>query len=266
MAFTPAHAVAVLPGVATLRRRAPAAVPVLVAGSMAPDFPYYVPVPVSRDLTHSLPGLVGIDAVMAVVAGLLWTYALARPLRSLAPEAVRARLGTRPGRAMRPRDAFVMYAAAVVAGFTHLVWDAFTHWGGWFVQHLPALTGLVGGVRVFQWLQVLTSLAGLAVLVLLGVRRLRRAEPRPTDPGVGWSGPAWTLVVASVGAGAAWGATVAPVSLWSQPSVYAASVLTFSLRCGGLLVGLVCLAWWVRRPDRAVARSASGRRPSSLAQ
>ena len=67
MPFTVSHIAAALPF-----RHAPLIPAAVVVGTMAPDIPYYVPLFVPQDLSHSLLGLVTIDLALALVGVLAW--------------------------------------------------------------------------------------------------------------------------------------------------------------------------------------------------
>ena len=104
MPFTLAHPAAVLP----LRRFL--WFPGLVAGAVAPDVGYYVPVLPTHDL---LGGFVA--AVVLLLVGRL----LLPSVMAVAPEFVRVRV-PRPGDFRQP----VVRALSIVVGvLTHLLWD-----------------------------------------------------------------------------------------------------------------------------------------------
>ena len=65
---------------------------------------------------------------------------------------------------------------------THIAWDSFTHAGRGVVAHVPALSApvlQVGGVDigVYKVLQHGSTVVGLAVLVYVAARAVRRLEP-----------------------------------------------------------------------------------------
>ncbi|WP_280665032.1 MULTISPECIES: DUF4184 family protein [unclassified Kitasatospora] len=194
MPFTFSHPAAVLPLLRGVRGRGPLIASALVAGSMAPDLPYFAEswlpgVYGQGALTHRWWAVATVDVALAgaLLAG--WHGVLRAPLLAALPEpwgaaadAATARRGQRRGR--RPGQwpgggeaaAFVLSAA--VGAATHVGWDAFTHQGRAGVRLLPALNREVAGVPLYAVLQYGTSAAALAVLG----RHLARELPRPAAP------------------------------------------------------------------------------------
>jgi len=180
MPFTPSHVAAVLP---FLRTPLPAAG--LVIGSMVPDLPYFVPLGVSRNLTHSLPGVVIADLPMALGALVLWTLVFQAPLRDFAPSWLRLRLPpVRRYRARHTPSTILLVILAVIVGVaTHLAWDSFTHPDGWLVLHVPVLRVQLGAFTLYRWAQYASSVVGLVAVfawMIVWTRRtsVRRAESR----------------------------------------------------------------------------------------
>lgn len=196
MPFTLAHPAAVLP----LRRFL--WFPGLVAGAVAPDVGYYLPVLP----THDVPGGF-VAAAVLLPAGRLLLPSLA----ALAPEFARARV-PHPGRFRRP----LVSALSIVAGvLTHLLWDAFTQTDGWFVRRWDWLDLSVAGPhRLYNVIGYVSSLGGTALLVWMAAR---------CPKGHNW--PAWTgrsryLIRALAGACAVAGAVWSLADPVSQVSLY----------------------------------------------
>lgn len=188
----------------------------LVAGSLVPDVPYYLPFRefVSGTDAHSLTGLIAVDLPLGVALLAIWHGALAPPLASLTPAALRGRRTTtpppaspstaassprppssgapsdscpphpRPARTLRRRirAASWLIGSLLAGALTHLVWDSFTRTGGAAVRAWSVLDVVViGPHRVYNVIQYVSSLGGLAVLVWWTRRRLRRAPDAPGD-------------------------------------------------------------------------------------
>jgi hypothetical protein len=197
MPFTASHAAAVLP---LLRTPLPASA--LVIGSMAPDFPFFLPVdPGLR--THTAVAIGTTDLLFGVPAWLIWHGLLAAPALWAAPRPVRARLTGVPlgvrARLTDVRAALLTVVALAVGSATHVLWDEFTHARRWGPEQIPALAETWWLMPGYRWLQYLSSLLG-ALLLLAWLARWWRRTPAvaaPHRPGPWWP---WALLVA-VGTG-----------------------------------------------------------------
>jgi hypothetical protein len=223
MPFTGSHVAAVLP-LARLTRGRVALVPAaLTIGSMAPDIPYYLPQPFPGGMTHQwLDGVLSADVLLGLGVFAVWQALVAPALVLLAPRAVRARLPVEAGaglrRFLRPVPLVMTLVSLVVGAATHVIWDAFTHPGGWGTTWIPWLTDRHGPYLGSQWGQVGSSVVGLVAIagwLLVWWRRTspaageHRPEPVVTHgvrlPGV-LARTAASLVVLAAGAlGAGYG-------------------------------------------------------------
>ncbi|HYH73848.1 MAG TPA: DUF4184 family protein [Nocardioides sp.] len=239
MPFTGSHPAAILP---FLRTPLPASA--LVIGSMAPDFPFFVPVAPGLT-THTAVAIGTTDVALGALGWLLWHGLLAAPALDTAPHGLRARLGTVPlGVRVRLRDAraalLVVVALALGSG-THVLWDEFTHARRWGPEHVPALAENWGLLPDYRWLQYVSSLVGALVLLVWLARWWRRTPTtsRPAGRVQWWP---WALLVAvGIGVGG-------PVALTS-PSFGAAGFDGTAWGGGAALAVAVVLAagWHVAR-------------------
>lgn len=249
MPFTLSHPAAVLPFL-----RTPLLPAALVVGSMAPDIPYYVPLSVPRELSHSPLGVVTVDLVLAVVGALLWWFVLRAPIIDLLPRAIGTRipavgrLAWRPAHWGWPLTIAVLLLSAVVGTATHVLWDSFTH-PGWVVDQLAPLRVQLGPLLVEKWLQHASTIAGLVILTVWAVRRLRatRSDPdRWCRVRTRWRVAAWAAFVVT---GLAGGSIV-----WIQGMVAGAApfdpglvfrVARFGIAAGGAVVVLTVCCWYL---------------------
>ncbi|MDX3193263.1 DUF4184 family protein [Streptomyces sp. MN03-5084-2B] len=244
MPFTFAHPAAVVP----LARRL--WLPGLVAGSLAPDVAYYVPIP-GGELTHEPVGLVSVDLLLGL-ALVAVGYAVLAPVLAFGPAGWRERV-PRPGRVPWPGAV----VSVVVGAATHLLWDAFTHTGGFAVRHWAWLrVSVVGPHRLYNVIGYVSSAGGLLLLAVLVVRWYRRA-PRaarawPVLPRTGRS-----VVTAGLGAGLVVGALLGLTDPVSEVSGYdwVRCLLIGAIR-GGLVAAAAYVVVWplISRRFRAVPR------------
>ena len=239
MPFTFAHPVAVLP----LARRL--WLPGLVAGSLAPDVAYYLPVP-GGDVTHDLAGLPGIDLLLGLVlvaAG----YLVLGPVLALGPAGWRERVPRPDALApwRTPRAALVSLSSVVVGAATHLLWDAFTQTGGFAVRHWAALrVSVVGPHRLYNVLGYVSSAGGLLLLGVLLVRWYRRA-PRAEGSWPALPPAARVVVTAGLGAGLVAGALLGLTDPVSGASEYdwVRCLLLGAVRGAAVAAALYVLCW-----------------------
>ncbi|OIJ69065.1 DUF4184 family protein [Streptomyces mangrovisoli] len=259
MPFTLSHAAAVLPAIRRDGSGRGGLVPaVLVAGSFAPDMPYYAASVLSGGMrfgavTHSLLGVFTVDVLIAGASVGSWLV-LREPLVALLP---RARQG-RPARLLRcgaprsrPSAALVgrWYGSAVLGALTHVAWDAFTHHDRWGMRLVPALGRSFGGSPLYSWLQYGSSLAGAAVIAAWSVSAVRRTPAADPSAGPG-AGPTAEPTAEATGEPTA-GPTSEPagvVRLSARDRGLAAAVIG-----GCALVGAVERAsrWWMYRGTSA---------------
>lgn len=173
MPFTLSHPAAVLP----LARR-PLVPSALVAGSVAPDVFWFVPrLPgVGLTKTHEFASVLWLDPLLALVLLAVFHVLLKRPLLALAPSPLAARL---PRCFSWKRPGWIALSL-VLGAATHVGWDAFTHESG----GLPFLKiPIVTGVDVGRLIQLVSTIAGAAVLAWWLVRWYRTAPERPVPAG-----------------------------------------------------------------------------------
>jgi len=163
--------------------------PPLVAGSMAPDLPYFVPIGAKvRGVTHNLAGALTVDILLAVVILALGVF-VAGPLARLLPPRwdTLASSWTSSAWPRSWRDVPSWYAGLASGALTHVVWDAFTHPDGYVVERWAALREHLGPAPVYTWLQDGFSVLGMAVVAWAMWRAARRLTAQPTDARVSGS-------------------------------------------------------------------------------
>src|SRR3954451_20463794 len=178
MPFTGSHPAAVIPLVGT-----PLPASALVIGSMAPDFPYYLPLTTDSWPTHTASGVVGLDLLLGTLGWLLWHAVLSPPALAYAPAAVRGRLGRVPagiGGRLAPSTLVLTVVGLVVGSATHVGWDEFTHKGRFGPDHIHALARDWGPMAGWHWAQYASGVFGASVICWSLATRWRRTPPEAT--------------------------------------------------------------------------------------
>jgi hypothetical protein len=249
MPFTGSHPVAVLPFDRT-------ALPTtaLIAGSMAPDVPVFLHGGPGYVQTHTLLGVLSLDALLGGLMLVIWHLRRAAPARAAAPAALRARL---PRRERTAPNFALGYLALVVGGLTHIGWDEFTHRDraavrhiGWLHQeHTLAALRLPG----YSWAQYASTVAGLLILAIWSARWYHRTRPS-SRPAPGLSLPVRVTATLVVAGAALIGAVAGGRQVWSTGSPSQLAVSTITRGGDALVLTLVVLAtcWhlWSRQVHR----------------
>jgi hypothetical protein len=254
MPFTGSHVAAVLP-----LCRKPFVTSALIIGSMAPDAPYYLHArPVGSAVTHTLPAVFGVNAVVGLCVFALWHAILAAPFLDALPNDVadairsRTRVGLR-ARLFPMRQLARVYLSLVVGASTHVVWDSFTHWGRWGPTNIDWLRDVHGPLHGYAIAQHVSSVAGAIALLIWVARWLRTAGIHVRRLRIPMASILLALIlgVAAIAFGAAAGLD-AMRSEAADPFGLAGFVfLTRGLFASAACSLLIALAWHVRRAWKA---------------
>jgi Domain of unknown function (DUF4184) len=174
-----------------------------VIGSMVPDFGLLLPDPLSRWQTHSLPALLHFCLPVGLCTYALMQWLIKPAVLEVLPDGPYTRLRAEPPAPLASLRYWLWVAAALLLGaLTHLVWDAFTHEDSLGVRMFPVLSDYSLGVarhamRLYAWLQLLSSIVGLAV-VMAALALWLRHSPAPATPPprrLGWpERTAWSML------------------------------------------------------------------------
>lgn len=241
MPFTVSHAVAALP---FLRTPLPAAA--LVIGTMAPDLPYFLPLGVPRDFSHSLLGVATIDLAVGIVALLAWMFLLRAPVLDYAPAWLRERMPARE----RTTVPWVLLAL-VVGALTHLAIDTLTHEGS-LDAVFPVFALEIGPWSVSNYVHFVVSVIGAVILAIWVRRWVKRTARRDASRSV-VSGAERLRVWVILGSGFLllfFGSWIYQLE-WVETSVFDMNALfvAFVIPVGvfGLIALVICIVWHRRR-------------------
>jgi hypothetical protein len=174
--------------------RGPFVASALVAGAVAPDLLYvgaayqfatmYIDGNLTITRTHEFSSAFWLDPLLALLILAVFQLVVKRPLLALAPAALAGRL---PSPAARPRSpslvqVFWVVVSTVIGAFTHVLWDSFTHYDGYFVRQWKFLTAdLTPFWDVNRSLQYLSSVGGVLVIAIWLYFWWHKSPLRPVD-------------------------------------------------------------------------------------
>ena len=238
----------------------------LVIGSMSPDLPYYLPMPVGAATTHSAPGVVTVDVLYGLAAFLVWHALFAPAAVAVAPQWVRSRLPeSQPHPAAwhfrTPRATLAVLASVAVGAATHVAWDEFTHAGRWGARHIGWLREQHGALPGHRWAQYASGVIGAAVIVAVVIAWCRRTPPTPRPRAL--STAVTTASLALVVAAAIVGAVVRALpAVEDGINVRRAAFLAVTGGCTAAVAAAAGLALvWRIRTSRARSRAPSAHQP-----
>ncbi|MBD7968423.1 DUF4184 family protein [Paenibacillus gallinarum] len=177
MPLTFAHPAAVLPFV---RNKTYLHFPALVLGSMAPDFEYFLRGRPSGEIGHTINGFMTLNLFLVILTYLVYRYIVYPPLFSNLPSDVQGIL-TSPSKSehlRKPRviRVLVFVYSAWLGMATHVIWDSFTHQGGFMVLRWSLLQETLSistyDLPVYKILQHGSTLFGLTIIFLFSLSRL----------------------------------------------------------------------------------------------
>lgn len=148
----------------------------LVAGSLSPDFGYFIDW-YGPFYMYTIPGLIFFDVPVGLAILWLFHTFIKWPVLSLLPIRLQRRLfKPAQGFSFGPFKRFLLIILSVLVGsITHVVWDSFTHAYGWTVEQFAFLSIRIGGTPLYSILQDLGSLVGIVVLIYWFARWLPTA-------------------------------------------------------------------------------------------
>jgi uncharacterized protein DUF4184 len=137
----------------------------LVAGSLSPDFGYFMPW--DEFYMYTIPGLFLFDLPVGLILLLLFHLFVKWPVLSLLPVGLQRRLYKHAqGFSFATPKRFLLVILSVLVGsITHIIWDSFTHIYGWVVENFAFLSTRISGTPLYEYLQELGTLVGISLLV-----------------------------------------------------------------------------------------------------
>ncbi len=177
MPFTLAHPIAAAPIWLCSKRRLD--LPSLFVGSMIPDLEYFLALQPTRIIGHTLLGVLIQGLPCSIVLLLVTRYVLMRPFLALLPRQLAQRFPTLRGYfPLQVKHLFNVVVSVVIGAVSHLVWDDFTHEGGWFVTHSKLLQSQLGSLPIYKLLQYGCGVIGVFALLLWLSIWLNQAKSR----------------------------------------------------------------------------------------
>lgn len=144
----------------------------LVLGSMAPDFEYFLRFRPKGEIGHTLLGVFYFDLPMVLILYILWNFIVKKPLILNMPHPIDKKFNYLLNEKIyinNLRYLSVFVVSALIGVYSHILWDAFTHKTGFFVQHVDLLANNINimslKVPIYKVLQHGSTLIGAIYII-----------------------------------------------------------------------------------------------------
>jgi SNF family Na+-dependent transporter len=169
MPFTFSHPAIILPLLKLSKNRLSATA--LVAGSMAPDFEYFLNFQMKQQHGHTLSGIIYYDLPIAILLCFAYHTLVRDAIIHYSPRILKSRWCHFIDYDWKSRwqaSWKVIILSAIIGIASHLFWDSFTHPHRFMTEHIPflnyKLSLLDASLSVHALLQVVCSILGLIAI------------------------------------------------------------------------------------------------------
>jgi hypothetical protein len=172
MPLTFSHPAIVLP--ATYLPKKYYSLSALIMGSMAPDFEYFIRMKGFSRYSHTWTGLFWFDVPLSIILLFIFHNLVRNTLIENLPFSLNVRLSAFDNfnwNKYFQENIIVVFISLIVGIASHLVWDDFTHTGGYFVRVIPFLNGDIRlfnhNIPIADILQYGCSIVGGLVMIIV---------------------------------------------------------------------------------------------------
>ncbi|QFF99013.1 DUF4184 family protein [Psychrobacillus glaciei] len=151
----------------------------LVLGSMSPDFEYFLRGKPYGEIGHTFFGFIAFNLPILVVVHFIYQICIHRTLVSHLPSVLQDTYNQKTSSPSLLKI-FVFLFSALFGMLTHVVWDSFTHFGGFMVTNLSILSYTVHifdfNIPIFKFLQHGSTIVGTTVIIVYMYFRTARSR------------------------------------------------------------------------------------------
>jgi len=176
MPFTFSHPAIVLP-LAVLPKRF-FSITGLIVGSMIPDFEYFLRMKLQSNYSHTLEGMLWFDLPLAILVSFTFHNLVKKKFIDNLPLFFKSRFFIFKGfdwNAYFIKNYWVVCLSILIGVLSHLFWDSFTHYDGYFVNAFPILENSIFflnlEVPILKILQHSSTFLG-AILIFLVILKM----------------------------------------------------------------------------------------------
>jgi hypothetical protein len=150
----------------------------LVIGSMAPDFEYFIRLRAGSDFSHTIVGIFWFNLPIGILLAFIFHNIVRNPLIDHLPHIFRSRFYVFREFEWNVyfRKNFLIVSISIIIGAaSHIFWDSFTHYHGYFVEKIPELQGDIYGFPIYRLIQHFSTVIG-AIVILYAINKMPKAQ------------------------------------------------------------------------------------------
>lgn len=140
----------------------------LVLGSMSPDFEYFLHGKPHSVYGHTFSGFILFNLPLVIIVYFLYKACIHRALITHLPSIFQDHSTPKVSANILVKSIVFLYSA-LLGMLTHVVWDSFTHIGGYVVLKLPFLTYTVSmlnlNIPIYKFLQHGSTMVGIILII-----------------------------------------------------------------------------------------------------
>lgn len=140
----------------------------MVLGSMSPDFEYFLRGMPYGEIGHTFIGFIAFNLPIVVIIYFIYQTCIHRTLFSHLPSIIQGTYSQKTS-STRMLKVFVFLYSTLFGMLTHVVWDSFTHLGGFMVKNISILTYTVHifnfNIPIFKFLQHGSTIVGITAII-----------------------------------------------------------------------------------------------------
>ncbi|NJB71694.1 hypothetical protein GGR42_002156 [Saonia flava] len=140
----------------------------LIMGSMVPDFEFFIRMKAEGPYGHTFLGMLWLNIPLAMVFLFLYHNVVRNELIYSLPLFFEKRFNdflTFNWNRYFGKNFLIVIVSILLGNMSHLLWDSFTHFDGFFVERIPFLQREILGIPIYDASQYICSLIGLIAIL-----------------------------------------------------------------------------------------------------
>ncbi|MBP1644752.1 MAG: hypothetical protein H6Q16_327 [Bacteroidetes bacterium] len=149
----------------------------LVIGSMIPDFEYFLRMQIKSKYSHSIYGVFWFDLTLSILLAFIFHNIVKNQLIDNLPKSLYLRLASFKNFDWNKyfrKNWYIVIISILIGIFSHIFWDSFTHYNGYFVQRNPSLVNSLTifqlDIPIFKIIQHASTILGGILIIYLGIK------------------------------------------------------------------------------------------------